>query len=129
MISSIDGELQLLRTALGVANDAFKPMDRSRLLQTAAAIESTAEFVSAGLNRFGRLLTPLTYRETALAAASAFMQSAKRFHLTIDHQIDAVTIGRAADAVQKNWNFLLPNLTQLQLHGLSAYQARDLLQD
>jgi hypothetical protein len=49
--------------------------------------------------------------------------------LTIDHQIDAVTIGRAADAVQKNWNFLLPNLTQLQLHGLSAYQARDLLQD
>jgi hypothetical protein len=85
MISSIDGELQRLRTAFGVANDAFKPMDRSRLLQTAAAIESTAEFVSAGLNRFSRLLTPLTYRETALAAASAFMQSAKRFHLTIDH--------------------------------------------
>jgi hypothetical protein len=129
MILSIDGELQRLRTALGVANDAVKPMDRRRLLQTAAAIESTAEFVSADLNRFSRLLTPLTYRETTLAAASAFMQSAKLFHQTIDHQADAVTIRRAADAMQKNWNLLLPNLAQIQLHGLSAYQARNLLQD
>ena len=129
MISSIDGELQRLRTALGVANDAVKPMDRRRLLQTAAAIESTAEFVSADLNRFSRLLTPLTYRETTLAAASAFMQSAKLFHQTIDHQADAVTIRRAADEVQKNWNLLLPNLAQIQLHGLTAYQARNLLQD
>ncbi len=129
MILSIDGELQRLRTALGVANDAVKPMDRRRLLQTAAAIESTAEFVSADLNRFSRLLTPLTYRETTLAAASAFMQSAKLFHQTIDHQADAVTIRRAADAMQKNWNLLLPNLAQIQLHGLTAYQARNLLQD
>jgi len=71
----------------------------------------------------------LAFRDTTLSAASAFLQSAKLFHQLLDQKADAGTVSKAASSMQSSWERLFPSLSQLQLHGVSAMRARNLLQD
>ena len=129
MVLAIDSEFQRLDAGLGVQDDAGDAFDHKRLLRIAAAIESTAGFVDADLQRYRNLLSPLAFRDTTLSASSAFLQSAKLFHQLIDQQADAGTISSAAVALQDSWRRLLSGLSQIQLHGISALRAKNLLQD
>ncbi|MDA8967891.1 hypothetical protein N9F76_01215 [bacterium] len=129
MVAAIDDELLRLRTSLRIERNTQEPVDQRHLLRTAAAIESTAEFIDADFQRYSSLLTPLTFRTTALSASSAFLQSAKLFHQLLDQQADAVTVIRAGAAMQENWKRLSQSLSQVQLHGVSPQRARNLMQD
>lgn len=129
MVLAIDNELQRLGAGLGIQNDAGEAFDHKQLLRIAAAIESTAGFVDADLQRYRSLLAPMTFRDTTLTASSAFLQSAKLFHQLIDQQADAGTVSRAAVALQDSWRRLFSGLSQIQLHGVSELRARNLLQD
>ena len=129
MISAIDIELQRLEAGLGVENQGSDTIDQQQLLRLGAAIESTAGYVDADLQRYGSLMQPLAFRDTTLSASSAFLQSAKMFHRLIDQQADAGTVRQAATAMQDSWKRLLPGLSQIQSHGVSAIRARNLLQD
>jgi len=129
MVAAIDDELLRLRTSLRIERKPPEPVAQRRLLRTAAAIESTAEFIDADLQRYSSLLTPLTFRTTALSASSAFLQSAKIFHQLIDRQADAVTVARADATMQEHWKRLFQSLSQIQLHGVSSQRARNLMQD
>ena len=92
MLAAIDGELAQLRGHLELQGDEVQLVSRDKVLRTAAAIESTAEFISADLNRFSSQLFPQTYRETVLYAASDFMQSAKLFHQAVDASAEYVHV-------------------------------------
>lgn len=129
LVLAIDNEFQRLDAGTGIQHAGHEAFDEKRLLRIAAAIESTAGFVDADLQRYKSLLTPLAFRDTTLSASSAFLQSAKLFHQLIDQKADAGTVSRAATDLQASWRRLLSGLSQIQLHGVSAYRARNLLQD
>lgn len=127
-VSAIDDELRRLRSGFGGRN-ATGVFDPERLLRIAAAIQSTAGFVDADLQRYGGLLSPLAFRDTTLAASSAFLRSARLFHQLLDQRADRDTVRRAAAAMQADWKRLFPALGGIQLHGVSPRRAKNLLKD
>ena len=129
MLAAIDGELAQLRGHLELQGDEVQLVSRDKVLRTAAAIESTAEFISADLNRFSSQLFPQTYRDTVLYAASDFMQSAKLFHQAVDTRMNSATISQMASGLQTKWSRLHGSLSQIQQHGLTPPRGRNLLQD
>ena len=128
-LTGIHSELDRLRQVFATAGAEGKPVEVQSLLQTAAAIESTAAFVDSDLRRFSRLLSPPDFRERLLNASAGFHQHATRFHQLLDQRADLAAVEQAAGVMEKSWQRLSVDLRDIESHGISAQRGSHLKRD
>jgi len=128
-LTGIHSELDRLRQVFATDGAEGKPVEVQSLLQTAAAIESTAAFVDSDLRRFSRLLSPPDFRERLLNASAGFHQHATRFHQLLDQRADLAAVEQAAGVMEKSWQRLSVDLRDIESHGISAQRGSHLKRD
>ncbi|MDE0865872.1 MAG: hypothetical protein OSA98_18960, partial [Rubripirellula sp.] len=128
-VAGIHSECRRLRSALATGGVGVQLVDFPRLRRTAAAIESTAAFVDADLQRYSRLLTPLAFRERLLTASAGFQQTAKRFHELLDQRADISAVRIAAGVMSESWQRLSVDLREIESHGISVTRGTQMKRD
>lgn len=128
-LAEIDRSVEQLRAALGVAGNVVATIDIHSLLQAAASLEGTSEYLDADLQRYARYLEPDSYRKSLLAGSEEFHHHAKHLHALLSqpgagHSPQSMEkLQREADHMLDGWETLSRELAHLDHHGLSSSRA------
>ena len=129
VLAEIERSCQELRGTLGVGGDSGIPITAAQLIQAAAALEGTAEFINDSLRRDSRDLTPGSYRSSVTSAAREFYTHSRELHEEVSKPgrlTDARYLGRLqreAERMLEGWQQLARDLDHIQDHGLSRSKA------
>ena len=132
LLSEIERSCGELRQALGVAGGGASPISASQLIQAAAALEGTAEYINDEIRRNSRDLTPSSFRSSISSGAREFYSHAKELHEEMSKPgrlTDPKYLGRLQRETQhmlEGWDELSRNLDHIEDHGLSRSKASQL---
>ena len=96
---------------------------RTELLTLAASIETSAETFNIDIQRFRRLMEPLTFRNAIGTASDQFYAATQQFHRQISDGTDDRTIAITAKLLVDRWNELTRLVNGLPNSGLAAARA------
>ena len=105
----------------------------SQLIQVAAALEGTSEYIHRDLQRLSRKLTPSSYRNDVTNGAREFYNHAKELHEEIskpgrlNDSRYVERLQREAQRMIEAWNELSRKLPEIQSRGAPAADARRIL--
>ena len=123
ILSEIDGACGELRSALGISGGAV-PITANQLVQSAAALEGTAEYINRELKRYERDLTPGSFRNSVTDAAREFYNHSKELHEEVSKP-GRLTDSRYLSRLQREtkrmlegWDQLVKDLGRIEQHGL-----------
>jgi hypothetical protein len=126
LLDAIERECLMLRRALNVESSAVVPLRLDELIDIAAALEGSAEYFRADIDRYQRFLKPADYRRSISRAADDFYAAAKRLHADLFAKRDLRTLSREADDLVDAWGRLSGDLSKLRDHGLTGRRAVNL---
>ncbi len=132
LLSEIERSCGELRQALGVAGGGASPICGSQLIQAAAALEGTAEYINDEIRRNSRDLTPSSFRNAISSGAREFYDHSKELHEEMSKPgrlTDPKYLGRLQRETQRmleGWDQLSQNLDYIEDHGLSRSKASQL---
>lgn len=125
-LASIDHECQHMRGALGSSPSGAAPVLHDELIQAAAALEGSSEYLVADLQRYERYLQPASYRKSITEATQEFHHHAKQLHAELSRRADLKTLQREAEHMLDGWEQLSKDLSHIDGHGLSERRAQSL---
>jgi len=96
---------------------------RAELLTLAASMEASAETFNIDIQRFQRLMQPVTFRTAIGTSSDQFYAAAQQFHRQISEGTDDRTIVAAAKLLVDRWNELTRLVNELPGKGLAASRA------
>ncbi|NNE01263.1 MAG: hypothetical protein HKN47_28450 [Pirellulaceae bacterium] len=129
VLVDIDRNMQELRQALGGSSGGSVAISASQLIQAAAALEGTAEYINDRLRASSRNLQPSSFRNSVTTAAREFHLHARELHEEISKPgrlSDARYLSRLqreAEHMLEGYDQLTKDLDHIEDHGLSAAQA------
>lgn len=126
VLDAIERECLVMRRALQVEASAVVPLRLDELIDIAAALEGSAEYFRADIDRYERYLQPADYRRSISRAADDFYAAAKRLHADLFAKRDLRTLSREADDLVEAWGRLSQDLSKLRDHGLTGRRAVNL---
>ncbi|TWU39676.1 hypothetical protein [Novipirellula artificiosorum] len=128
-IAEIDRACQQLRSDFGIEGIHAPTSSLGNLVQAAAALEGTAEYLDEQLNRYQKSIRPSSYRDSLRGAASDLYLHSKRLHEALDTRgrlNDQRFLGKLQDEAEdlvEAWNQLSNDLEHIDGHGLSSFEA------
>ena len=117
-ISEIDQLAGQLREFYGVLPSGDAPMDVTRLVSTAAAIESGAEYLKADIDRFARYFSSGSYRNSITDAVRDLHRHSRELHDELSGRVDIRDAQREADRLIHAWEDLDRDMKQINRSGL-----------
>ena len=129
VLAEIRHALDEIRLALGHGQGGPAVVTAQQLLQSAAALEGTAEYINKIVRDSSRSLTPSSYRSSVTNAAREFYTHARELHEEISrpgrindprHLKD---IQRETTRMVEGWNQLTKDLNHVEEHGMSPQRA------
>ncbi len=131
-IAEIDRACEQLRAGFGIENTHAPDGSIGRLVQAAAALEGTAEFLEEQIKRYQKNLKPDSYRDSVRDAARELHHHSKELHESLDRRSrvdDQRYLSRLqndAEHAVEAWNQLAKDFDHLETHGMSPAQAQRL---
>lgn len=126
-LTTIDHECERIRRALGV--EAVGPSIRyEELIQLAAALEGSAEYFDADIQRYKRYFQPASYRDSIMRGNQEFFHHTKQLHAKLSMRASLAELQAEAEHMLDGWEQLSRDLRDVERHGLSSSRARSLKQ-
>lgn len=126
-MASIDQECDQLRRALDMTSNREPTIRHEQLIEVAAALEGSAEYLDADLHRYERYLQPESFRKSTMEAAHEFYHHAKQLHAGLSAGANFSKLQREAEHMLDGWQQLSKNLSLAESHGLTAGRTQNLL--
>lgn len=133
-IAEIDRACEQLRGGFRLENTYAPANSMEQLVQAAAALEGTAEYLDVQTKRYERNLQPRAFRESIRGACDELLYHSQELHTLLDargrfndQRYMSRLKGEAEHAV-KAWNELAKEFDHIETHGLSESQANRLRQ-
>ncbi|QDT10377.1 hypothetical protein [Planctomycetes bacterium K23_9] len=129
LLGDIERACGELRVALGVAGSESSSISASQLIQAAAALEGTSEFINSELRKYSRDLTPSSFRNSVTSAAREFYTHARELHEEISKPGRLSDprylsrLQREAEHLLEGWDQLSKDMDHIEEHGLSRSKA------
>ncbi len=125
-LASVQRECDFLRNGLGMSVMAAQPLDHEMLIEAAASLEGSAEFLMIDVRRYERYVEPESFRRSVVGASQAFHAHAKQLHDALSRRADLAVLQREAGQLLDAWKQLSDDLTHIDGHGLSERRAETL---
>jgi hypothetical protein len=126
-LASINQECDSIRGALGMTTAAGPTIRHEELVQVAAALEGSSEYLDADIHRYERYLKPDSFRKSIVEASHEFHHHAKQLHAELSARADIGKLQREAEHMLDGWQQLTKDLSHAESHGLSASRTQNLL--
>ncbi|MFK8113475.1 MAG: hypothetical protein AB8B91_14820 [Rubripirellula sp.] len=127
-LAAIDQECDRIRVALGVTPGSGQSIRFDELIQAAAALEGSAEYFEADIQRYKRYFQPAAYRDSIVASSHEFFHHAKQLHSKLSQRAEVSVLQTEAEHMLDGWEQLSRDLSDVERHGLSSTRARNLQQ-
>lgn len=128
-LADIDRSAHQLRGVLGIAASSAPSFSIEQLIDVAAALEDSSQYLDADVQRYQRYLQPADYRKSIVEASREFRHHAKQLHAGLTRQSDLATLQREAGHMFDGWQQLTKDIDHVESHGLSELRARSLRSD
>lgn len=125
-LGSIDQECDSIRAALGMGTAAGPSIRHEELVQVAAGLEGSAEYLDADIQRYERYLKPDSFRKSILEASREFHHHAKQLHSELSARANVRSLQREAEQMLDGWQQLTKDISHAESHGLTAGRAENL---
>ncbi len=125
-LASIDQECDHIRGALGMTTATAPAIRYEELVQVAAALEGSSEYLDADIHRYERYLKPDSFRQSMVDASYEFHHHAKQLHADLSARADMGSLQREAEHMLDGWQQLTKDLSHAESHGLSARRVENL---
>jgi hypothetical protein len=125
-LATIDHECVRIRGALGLTGSNPQPIAHEELIQVAAALEGSAEYLDADIHRYERYLKPDSYRKSLVNASHELHHHAKELHAKLSNRSDLRSLQVEAEHLLDGWHQLSQDLNLLTTHGLTERRAAGL---
>ncbi len=126
-LASINQECDSIRAALGMTTAAGPTIRHEELVQVAAALEGSSEYLDADIHRYERYLQPDSFRKSIVEASHEFHHHAKQLHAELSVRADIGKLQLEAEQMLDGWQQLTKDLSHAESHGLSASRMQNLL--
>lgn len=127
VISAVDRDLSQIQSSLG-GRGANLQASLNELVELAAALEGSSEYLEADLKRYERYLQPASYRSAMMRAAGDFHDESRRLHEQLSRGDDIRSLQKRTDRMIDAWKQLSEGISDIQQHGLTSSRARRLQQ-
>ncbi len=128
-IAEIDRACEQLRGVFRLENTYAPVNTMANLVQAAAALEGTAEYLDEQTKRYERNLRPNSFRDSVRGAAMELHHHSQELHALLDgrgrlsDQRYLSQLQKEAEHALEAWNQLAKDFDHIQTHGISASQA------
>lgn len=126
-IAAVDRDLGQILTSLG-GRVVDQRASLAELVELAAALEGSSEYLEADLKRYERYLQPSSFRSKMMRAADDFHDESRRLHQQLSRGDDIRSLQQRTDRMLDAWEQLSDGLRDIQQHGLTSTRALRLKQ-
>lgn len=128
-VAGVDHTCRQLRGALGLSAQSAPVINIAQLVEIAAALEGSSEYLDADVQRYQRYFQPASFRKSILDSSREFKHHAKQLHAGLTEQADLVSLQREAGHMFDGWQQLTKAIDHIETHGLSEIRAGSLKRD
>ena len=125
-LAVVDHETERIRSALGISGSEAQPIAHEELVQVAAALEGSAEYLDADLKRYEKYLKPDSYRKSLAKSSHDLHHHAKELHAKLSNRSDLRSLQIEAEHLLDGWQQLSKDMSLLTSRGLTERRAANL---
>ncbi|WP_168565331.1 hypothetical protein [Crateriforma spongiae] len=122
LVDAVGRDLVQICAALGI-DDRPQAIDMRELVELAAALEGSSEYLRADVDRYERYMQPGAYRVMMDRSSDRLYDQSKRLHAELSRGEDLQRLQSTTDRMLEAWDELSAGMQDLDRHGLSPSRA------
>ena len=123
-VSNVDRECDLLRRGFGGAVTTGRTVPYENLIEIAASLEGTAEYLESEIKRVDRFIEPSSLRRDLLRASDDFHDASKELHAKLYDRRDLSDVRRDGQRMAESWQRLAVAINAVNAKGGAGGRGR-----